>query len=90
MMPMIIWGGADAAAHGDQLFFEDDLIEINANCHHKQDNVVNRNMIGLELHILFDGVHDEDKRQYDAQEETAAHAALRSGKHTDPDHRQHE
>ena len=83
-------GGADAAAHGDQLFFEDDLIEINANCHHKQDNVVNRNMIGLELHILFDGVHDEDKRQYDAQEETAAHAALPGGKHTDPDHRQHE
>ena len=83
-------GGADAAAHGDQLFFKDDLIEINANCHHKQDNVVNRNMIGLELHILLDGVHDEDKRQYNAQEETAAHAALPGGKHTDPNHHQHE
>ena len=38
MMPMMIWG-YDAAAYGDQLFFKDDLIEINANCHHKQDNV---------------------------------------------------
>ena len=83
-------GGADAAAHGDQLFFKDDLIEINANCHHKQDNVVNGNMIGLELHILLDGVHDEDKRQYNSQEETAAYAALPSGKHTDPNHHQHE